>query len=404
MVSRYAGMDWAKEEHALHIAHADGGLVLEGRFAHDESGLDELCRVLVRHGVGRVAIERPDGVLVERLLEAGLVVLAIHPNQVKAARPRFRAAGGKSGSFDAFVLAELARTDHHRFRALTPDSDETRALRSLTRSREDLVETRVALANRLRAELEAFWPGAAAIFADIDSPIALAFLERYPSPSDAHRLGEKRLRAFLSRHGYCGRKEASELLERLRSAPRGRAGEQEAEARRTVVLSLVAALRPLVEQIKLLNSQIAGAVRAHPDGEIFLSLFRDPRASLTAARLLAEIGDRRERYPTNEALAADAGMSPVAVESGKRKVAAFRRACDKRLRDAVATLADTTRHRHPWAREVYQRARARGCEHPHAIRVLGRAWLRVIWRMWQDGVPYDPNKHGNLRRLKAGEG
>ncbi len=233
-VSRYAGMDWAKEEHALHIADGDGGLVLEGRFTHDEPGLDGLRRTLVDHGVERVAIERPDGVLVERLLEAGLAVLAVHPNQVKAARPRFRAAGGKSDSFDAFVLAELARTDHHRFRALTPDSDETRALRSLTRSREDLVETRVALANRLRAELEAFWPGAAAIFADVDSPIALAFLERYPSPPDAHRLGEKRLCAFLSRHGYCGRKEeAAELLERLRSAPRGRAGEQETEARRT---------------------------------------------------------------------------------------------------------------------------------------------------------------------------
>ncbi len=143
---------------------------------------------------------------------------------------------------------------------------------------------------------------------------------------------------------------------------------------------------------------------AHPDGEIFLSLFRDPRASLTAARLLAEIGGRRERYPTNEALAADAGMSPVAVESGKSKVAAFRRACDKRLRDAVATLADTTRHRHPWAGEVYRRARSRGCDHPHAIRVLGRAWLRVIWRMWHDVVPYDPDKHGNLRRLKAAGG
>jgi hypothetical protein len=145
-------------------------------------------------------------------------------------------------------------------------------------------------------------------------------------------------------------------------------------------------------------------VRSHPDGEIFLSLFRDPKATLTAARLLAEIGDRRERYPTSEALAADAGMSPVAVESGRRKVASFRRACDHRLRDAVATLADATRHRHPWAKEVYRRARARGCDHPHAIRVLGRAWVRVIWRMWQDGLPYDPAKHGNLRRLKTAGG
>ena len=107
----------------------------------------------------RVAIERPDGLLVDRLLEAGFKVLAIHPNKVKATRPRYEAAGGKSDGFDAFVLAELARTDSHRFRALRPDSDETKALRALTRTREDLVGARVGLANQLRAQLEAFWPG-----------------------------------------------------------------------------------------------------------------------------------------------------------------------------------------------------------------------------------------------------
>ncbi len=404
-MERCAGVDWAKEEHALCVVDEAGRLVSERRFAHDERGLASLCASLLELGAERVAIERPDGLLVERLLETGLVVLPIHPNQMRAARPRFRSAGGKSDGFDAYVLAELARTDHHRFRALVPDSDETKALRALTRAREDLVQTRVALANRLRSELETFWSGAACAFFEVDSPIALAFLKRYPGPQDASRLGEKRLAAFLARNQYCGRKPAREILSKLRSAPEGRAAEEaEAEARRSIVLSLVAALEPIVEQIKLLNSQIAHAVRSHPDGEVFLSLFRDPKATITAARLLAEIGDRRERYPTSEALAADAGMCPVAVESGKRKVASFRRACDHRLRDAVATLADATRHRHPWARDVYRRARARGCDHPHAIRVLGRAWVRVMWRMWQDGVPYDPARHGNLRRLKTAGG
>jgi transposase len=403
-MARYAGVDWAQDEHAVCVLEGDGRPASKRRFAHDERGIAGMCARLAELGVERVAIERPDGLLVERLLEAKLVVLPIHPNQLKAARARFRAAGGKSDAFDAFVLAELARTDHHRFRELVPDSDETKALKVLTRAREDLVRTRVALANRLRAELEAFWPGAAGLFADVDSPIALAFLERYPSPQDARGLGKKRLSAFLARHRYCGRKSADELLGRLRSAPRCRTAQAETEARRTAVLALVAALGPLVEQIGLLSSQIAHAVRAHPDGHVFLSLFRDPKATVTAARLLAEIGDCRERYPSAEALAADAGMAPVAIESGRRKVAAFRRACDHRLRDAVATLADTTRHRHPWASDVYRRARARGYDHPHAIRVLGRAWVRVIWRMWQDGIPYDPSKHGGLRRLNTAGG
>jgi transposase len=151
----------------------------------------------------------------------------------------------------------------------------------------------------------------------------------------------------------------------------------------------------------MLNSRIAETVRAHPDGEVLLSLFRDPGSTLTAAKLLSEIGDRRERYPTAETLAADAGMCPVAKESGKRKVATFRRACNKRLRYILATLADSSRQHNPWAKDIYLRARGRGCDHPHAIRVLGRAWVRVIWRMWQDGVPYDPLKHSGRRRLNA---
>jgi hypothetical protein len=97
-------------------------------------------------------------------------------------------------------------------------------------------------------------------------------------------------------------------------------------------------------------------------------------------------------------------MSPVAVESGKRRTATFRRACDKRLRNAVAALANSTRHWHPWARQVYERARARGQDHPHAIRTLGRAWIRVLWRCWQDRVPYDPARHGNFRQLQTAGG
>lgn len=407
-MDRWAGLDWAKDAHQVCVLEAEGDPLVQRGFTHDERDLDGMCELLVELDVKRVAIERPDGVLVERLLEAGLVVLPIHPNQLKAARPRFRASGGKSDSFDAFCLAELARTDHHRFRALAPDSDETKALRALTRAREDLVHTKVSLTNRLQAELEAFWPGAACIFSRIDSPITLAFLKRYPSPKDARALGEKRLQSFLARHSYCGGKSAAELLAKLHSAPKGRAQEAEEAARRAAVLSLLAALYPIVEQIRLFDSRIAHAVRVHPDGEIFLSLFRNPGSTLTAATLLCEIGDRRERYPSAEALAADAGMSPVAKESGRRKVATFRRACDKRLRDAMTTLADSSRQHNPWAKDIYLRARGRGCDHPHAIRVLirvlGRAWLRVIWRMWQDEVPYDPDKHGGRRRLSAAGG
>jgi transposase len=298
--------------------------------------------------------------------------LALHPNQVKAARDRFRASGGKSDRFDRFVLCELARTDRHRFRTLEPDSDQTKALRALTRAREDLVASKVALANQLRSELERFWPGPIGLFCDLDSPISLAFLARYPSPGDARGLGEQRIAAFLNGQHYPAHKPAAELLTRLRSAPAGRAGEIETRARRQVVVRLVATLKVMVGQIAESEAEIAQALDAHPDGEIFRSFFKTDSV-ICAATLLAEIGDCRRRYPHRDAIAADAGQAPVAVESGKRKHAKFRWACNKRLRNALSTLAHCTCRWNPWAADRYANARQRGHNHRRALRTLGRA-------------------------------
>lgn len=118
---------------------------------------------------------------------------------------------------------------------------------------------------------------------------------------------------------------------------------------------------------------------------------------MCAATLLAEIGDCRARYPSGDALAADGGQAAIAIESGKRKHAAFRYACDHRLRGAIGVLADSTRHWHPWAADRYAAARARGHDHPRAIRTLGRAWCRVLWRCRQDHTTYDPARHRGLQ-------
>ena len=296
------------------------------------------------------------------------------------------------------MLCELARTDNHRFRVLEPDGDQTKALRALTRAREDLVGTRTGLTNQLRAELERFWPGPLGLFSDLHSRISLAFLERYPSPADARGLGEARLQAFLARERYSGRQKPAQLLAKLRRAPEGRVGQLELPTRRQLVLTFVATLKTLAVQIKELERQLATAIREHPDGAIFTSLFKGPDSVITAAEPLAEIGDCRARYPSRDALAGDAGQAAVAIQSGKRKAASFRWGCNKRLRAAFCTLADSTRHWHPWAQDLYAAARARGHDHPRALRTLGRAWSRIVWRCWQDGVPYDPARHRALQR------
>jgi transposase len=364
-MEKFAGIDWASEEHAVCVVDADGTPVRERLADHSEAGIAALCRELAGLGIVRVAIERPDGILVDRLLEAGITVIAVHPNQAKAARDRYSVARGKSDRFDAFVLAELARTDAHRLRAIRPDSDETRALRVLTRTREDLVCVRVELANQLRAQLQAFWPGAL-IFRDVDSQISLAFLRRCPAPADVKGLGPERLGVWLARQGYSGSKSPEELLARMRSAPAGRAGQAEAEARRAAVLGLVAALEPVVSKIRELISQIRAAFAAHPDAAIFAPLFRDPKTAICPATLIAELGDSRERYPTEAALAADAGMSPVAGGGGPPPPPPDRppRRLSPRLRQAAARLLVDARRLDPQASVGPQGLRRRRCPGP----------------------------------------
>lgn len=395
------GLDWGGGAHALCVIDVATGSVA-GRFevTHDAAGLRDLARRLARYGASAdlpVAIERPSGLIVDTLVAAGHPVVPIHPNVVKASRPRYRAAGGKSDGGDAYLLADLLRTDGHRFRPLSPVSEEIRALRALVRGRDDLVATRVGLANQLRSLLETFWPGAAAIFADVDSPIALAFLGRYPTPDAAARLGPKRLARFLAQQRYSGRRTPEELLTRLRAAPTGLAGEMEAEAKGEMVRAIVAVLTPLVTRIAELSARIRHAIVELPDGPVVMSF---PRAGqICAAQILAEIGDDRARYLTADQLAAEAGFAPVTKQSGKSRSVTFRWACNRRLRAAIACFADASRRESEWAAGIYNRARARGCRHPHAIRILGRAWIRILWRAWTDRTPYDPAQHGALQAI-----
>ncbi len=145
----------------------------------------------------------------------------------------------------------------------------------------------------------------------------------------------------------------------------------------------------------MLEADIAEQLAVHPDAHIFRSL---PRSGMIrAAKLLAEIGDARGRFPTDASLASLAGACPSTRQSGRHHVVTFRWACNKKLRDAVMDFAGDSRHASPWAAAIYDRHRAANKSHQHAVRILARAWLRVIWRCWQDGVAYDPSHHGGAQ-------
>lgn len=294
----HGGLDWGGASHALCIIDGTGHVVVRLEVRHDAAGLADMVARLKRVAAPAdvpIAIERPSGLIVDTLVEAGYPVVPIHPNVVKACRPRYCATGGKSDPGDAFMLADILRTDGHRFRPLLPASDDIRALRALVRGRDDLVAQRTALAK--------------------------------------------------------------------------------------------------------LSSRIEHAVASLPDGRIVMSF---PRAGrLCAAVILAELGDVRERFPTEDQLATEAGVCPVIHASGKSRGVVFRWACNKNLRRAVTCFADNSRHASTWAAAIYHKARQRGCKHPHAIRILARAWLRVLWKASQTHAPYDPAQHRAAAKIAA---
>lgn len=314
----FVRLDWTVHTDPVCVIDITGAVLERFEIAHDRVGLGELIQRLGRFGARvRIAIEL-SGLIVDALVEAGHHVFPIHPNAVKASRPR----GAKSDASDAYLLADLLRTDGHRWRELSPQSVSIPALRALVRSRDDLVATRMALGNQLPSTLEAFWPGAACIFCDITSPIALAFLKRYPSALSAALLSEAALNRFCRSQHYSGRRSPAELLARLNGAATGLAGPLTNVAAGQLVRSMVAVLQPLVEQIAQLTRRIGRFIESLPDGQIVMSFQRAGR--VCAAQILAELGDVRERFPAFDQLASEAGAVPVTYQSGKTRSVAFR--------------------------------------------------------------------------------
>lgn len=396
----YVGLDWAAVVHAVCVMTAAGKVLAQFTIEHTTEGIASLIRRLARYGdpeLVQIGIERPNGRLVDLLLQAGHPVIPVSPNAIKTWREGEVLSGAKSDAGDAMVIAEYLRLRHHRLRPVQPYSGQTKALRTVVRTRDDIVAMRVAAGNQLSSLLDDFWPGAKVIFADVASAISLAFLRRYPTAAAAAHLGEKRLAAFLTKHSYSGRRPAGQLLARLRAAPAGTTDPALTKAVGDAVTALVTVLEALNTAGKQLDRSVTAHLGEHPDSEIFTSLPRS--GQINAAQVLAEWGDSRAAYDSPDAVAALAGVTPVTKASGKQRAVHFRWACNKRFRRALTTFADNSRHDSPWAAHIYTQARARGHDHPHAIRILARAWIRVIYRCWTTNQPYNPNLHGGAHKL-----
>jgi hypothetical protein len=77
------GLDWSRDDHAVSVVNGRGQEFDRCTVEHSTAGLRDLVTMLGRNGVGEVAIERPDGPVVDQLIDAELTVVVISPNQLK---------------------------------------------------------------------------------------------------------------------------------------------------------------------------------------------------------------------------------------------------------------------------------------------------------------------------------
>jgi len=393
----YLGIDWATDHHDIHITDDSAEKIDAFRVKHSLAGMETILNHVYRLTTDKketlFALETDKGLLVNFLLDNGFTVFAINPKSVDRFRDRYDPSRNKTDKIDASILADILRTDRHRFRAILPESESLRELKILTRDHKALIGSRTRLTNQLIACLKFYYPLGLELFCDVKQRICLEFLSSFPNHLRAQRLTLNQLKAFLTKHGYTQPKRTKTIFERIKT-PQIPTESFIIRAKSKRMLSLVASIKAANTYINEHEKEITAILKGHPDGGIFLSL---PGADITlAARILSELGDNRKRYKNYNDAQCEAGTAPVTKQSGKYRHVIFRRACKKPFRDAMQQFAFSSTRQCQWAHSYYVSQRQRGNTHSQAVRALANKWLKIIYAMWQNKQLYDEQLHLNM--------
>ena len=390
----YIGVDWADAADAVWVEDEQATKILSRSVAHTVGDLTEWGRWLDEQRAAGVelwaAIEKPDGRVVDFLLDHGVVVFAVNPKAVDRARDRFRASGAKSDPFDARVLATFLRTDHHHLSALRPSSEAAQELKGLTRDYARHVRQQTRTLNQLTAALKAYYPRALEVCDDLKSQWGRDFLRDYRTPAALSALTERQ----WQRWGR-GRRLSAERLAELWTvlhAPQLPVPPHVARVQTRLLEALLEQLEVSLRTVQSYREAITDFFARMPAATWATSL-PGGRSGTTVPTLCAELGDAAGRWESFRHLQAHAGSVPVTAQSGKAVAVFFRFACNRHLRQAIHQFATNSIQHSAWAKAYYDRCRTRGHRHHHALRALAAKWLKILFVLWTRQVPYDETHH-----------
>ena len=396
----YIGMDWADQKYDVAIVDHNGTIVSQHlTFKKSLAGfaqlLDKLRHLSENPQDCKVGIETPNNLVVDFLVDLSYPVFALFPGAMKSLRKRYRTSGARDDRFDAFVIADALRTAQAGskapsvWRAVDFGSELVREIRLVARDHHDLTAEHVRLSNSLRSTLKEYYPEYLQFFVDVACPCSLAFLEAYPDFDAGARLTRQQLADFFKEQHFRRRETVNKIYE-IFHRPHFKVPAALISTKKLKALACIKRLHALMPTLEEYNQRIKELVEQHRDGKFFLSY---PGVSyLTAARLLAIFGDNRELYRDLRELQGRTGTCPVTEKSGDDfRIIYFRRACNKFYRDVMQLLAFSSLRAASWAMKFYQKHRALGHTHSHALRCLANLHVRILFAMWKNRTCYDEN-------------
>lgn len=399
----FVAIDWADREHAWALAVSGSRQRETGKFEHTPEAIECWAVELATRFEGRpvaVALEQARGALLYALSRfPHLVLYPIHPSTSYDFRKAVYPSGAKDDPRDADILLDLLTLLRTRLRRLEPDNEQTRQLQVLVEKRRHLVDERTAQTNRITAQLKLYFPQALKWFDKLSSPIAAAFLKRWPTLQDAQKESPETLRTFFHQHGSRSDKRIHQRLDEIHSAKAPIEDRAIIEPGAVLVETLLEVVAALNKGIQQLEQAIEAVVATHPDYFIFDSF---PAAGpAMAPRLLAAFGSQRERYNSAGELLSYSGIAPVMESSGRQRWIHFRWSCPKFLRQTFHEYAALSIQQCQWAKEFYNRQKNKGKRHHAAVRSLAFKWIRILFRCWKSRQPYQENLYEAARQNRA---
>ena len=368
----HVGLDWADKKHDVCVQFKNGDRIFHV-IEHTPEALDIWLNELHQRAKGRIAIavELKKGPVVYALQKYPFVtVFPVHALSLARYRQAFWPSGAKDDPQDAELALDLMLRYPHKIKAIEADNPDIRLLQQLVKQ---------------------YYPQPLEWFSHRDSSLFCELIIRWPSLQQLKRARSDTVRHFMNAKGGPAVAYTEQRVASIASAIPLTTDKTVIEANALMATALASQIKLTGDLIRTYDERIESLFDTLPDAELFKSL--PGMGPCMGPRMLAALGDNRDRFNSAEEIQNYAGIAPVTERSGQKSWVHWRWQCAKFVRQTFVEWTAKTVNSSYWARLYYQGQREKGKSHQSAIRALAFKWIRIIYHCWKTRTRYDEAKY-----------